>query len=130
MARPGGLAGCAAPCTVGLMGSWASKCPLFVSLEASSLKTLGSEYYCCGQALGDLASGPHDTHPFLSEMAREPHGLCHESLFQRIRNDNVCGALLPRDPGPMGKKNRELGEREREREREREKVQGRVSVLS
>lgn len=126
MARPGGLVGCAAPCTVGLKGSWASKRPLFVSLEASSLKTSGSEYYWCGQALGDLASGPHDTHPFLSEMIREPHGLCHESLCQRIRNDNVCGALLPRDPGPVGKKNRELDKRERERE----KVQGRVSVLS
>ena len=89
--------------------------PLFVSLEASSVKTSGSEYYWWGQALGDLASGPHDTPPFLSEMVREPHGPCLESLFQRLRNDNVGGALLPRDPGPLGKKNRELDERERER---------------
>ena len=79
------------------------------------MKTSGSEYYWWGQALGDLASSPHDTPPFLSEMVREPHGPCLESLFQRLRNDNVGGALLPRDPGPLGKKNRELDERERER---------------
>ena len=89
--------------------------PLFVSLEASSMKTSGSEYYWWGQALGDLASGPHDAPPFLSEMVRESHGLCLESVFQRIRNDNVCGALLPGDPGSVRRKNRELDKRESER---------------
>ena len=79
------------------------------------MKTSGSEYYWWGQALGDLASGPHDAPPFLSEMVRESHGLCLESVFQRIRNDNVCGALIPGDPGSVRRKNRELDKRESER---------------